>query len=311
LSAPANGAIDQPTAVTLTWMALTNATSYHVQVSSSSSFSLIVAEDSTLTAATKSITGLANGTTYYWRVNAKNAGGAGLWSQTWNFKVVNLAVVLPSAPVLSAPANEATYQLWFSTQFTWLPAAGAITYDFQISSKNTFDSLILFDSLRTATGDTLQAYLNGSTAYYWRVRSVNANGAGQWSPTWSFTTTTQFQGIWEGSRKVNNDSWRYVFRNDTLRISTLKLDFINDVVDTIPTYQGLFNFDSTNGRFDIQLMDSTFSTPTGQTIQTLYNWIGGVGSFIQFELMENDPGAPRPADMSDLNTKITFYFKDY
>jgi hypothetical protein len=221
------------------------------------------------------------------------------------------AVTSLGAPTLLSPANGATYQQWNSTKFTWSPVTDAITYHFQLSLSNTFATLVTEDSTRTAPGDTLQLYLSGSKAHYWRVRAKNADGAGDWSPTWSFTTTTQFEGKWEGSRKVNQDGWWYEFRNDTVRVDTLRLDFINDVMDTIPAFRGLFTFNPVDSNLDIQLMNADFSAPTGQTIKTLYYWRGGIGSFFVFEMMENDADAARPVDMSDVNKNITFYFKDF
>ena len=87
LSSPANGDRNQPVTTTLTWGAGGNATTYHYQVSSSNDFSSIVAEDSTITAATVSVPWLVDSTIYYWRVSAKNATGVSAWSDTWNFKV--------------------------------------------------------------------------------------------------------------------------------------------------------------------------------------------------------------------------------
>ncbi len=85
LNLPSNGAVNQPVTAMLAWSPVSNAATYHVQVSSSSDFSLIVAEDSSVTAASDSVPWLIDSTIYYWRVSAKNASGVSAWSGPWNF----------------------------------------------------------------------------------------------------------------------------------------------------------------------------------------------------------------------------------
>ena len=85
LLSPANGAAGQSTSPTLSWSASAGAASYRCQVSTSSSFTTTVVDDSTLTGTSKAVSGLAAGLTYYWRVNASNANGTSAWSATWNF----------------------------------------------------------------------------------------------------------------------------------------------------------------------------------------------------------------------------------
>ena len=90
LSLPANGATDQPTTAALMWSTVSGASTYHIQVSSDSTFSSssLVADVSSLTAAADSVQWLVDSTTYYWRARAENAGGAGNWSDPWNFTTV-------------------------------------------------------------------------------------------------------------------------------------------------------------------------------------------------------------------------------
>jgi hypothetical protein len=86
LVSPANGATNQSTSLTLQWNASSGATSYRVQVATDSNFvSGIVVNDSTVTDTTKSLSGLANTTIHYWRVNAKNSAGTSAYSQVRNF----------------------------------------------------------------------------------------------------------------------------------------------------------------------------------------------------------------------------------
>lgn len=82
---PANGATEQPLAVTLTWNSASGATGYHLQVSTDSLFGTTLMNDSSLSGTSAPVSGLSNATTYFWRVHASNAGGSGSWSSRWSF----------------------------------------------------------------------------------------------------------------------------------------------------------------------------------------------------------------------------------
>lgn len=71
LTSPANGAINQPLATTLTWEPATNADAYNIVVSANNDFSSVVAS-ATLENNTYQLSGLAYGTVYYWKVTAIN-----------------------------------------------------------------------------------------------------------------------------------------------------------------------------------------------------------------------------------------------
>ncbi|MBI4548141.1 MAG: choice-of-anchor D domain-containing protein, partial [Ignavibacteriae bacterium] len=81
-----NGATDQPTTVTLSWNASARATTYRLQVSTDSLFGTTAFDDSTLTDTLRQVGPLANSTTYYWRVSAKNTAGVSEYSERWNFR---------------------------------------------------------------------------------------------------------------------------------------------------------------------------------------------------------------------------------
>jgi hypothetical protein len=185
LSAPANNATGIAVSPTVTWNAVTGAATYRVQVSTASDFSIgIVVDDSTLTTASKAVGTLSNGTKYYWRVNAKNAGGTSAWAGVYNFTTI---VAAPSAPALSSPANNAT-DVAVNPTLTWGAAAGAATYRVQVSTASDFSSGILVDDSTLTTGSKAVGPLSNGTKYYWRVNAKNAGGTSGWSGTWVFTT---------------------------------------------------------------------------------------------------------------------------
>ncbi|MCW1147083.1 reprolysin-like metallopeptidase [Flavobacterium lacisediminis] len=85
LTSPANNAINQFTNLSLSWPANVAAASYDVQVATDVAFTTIVYSGN-VTGTTYSLNGLADATTYYWRVKPKNAGCEGVYSATYNFK---------------------------------------------------------------------------------------------------------------------------------------------------------------------------------------------------------------------------------
>ena len=91
LTSPANNSTGQPTTLTLQWGVVIGATAFHVQVSVDSLFTTTVINDTAVTTISRSVT-VSNGTKYYWRVRAKNAGGFGAYSATWNFSTTLTSV---------------------------------------------------------------------------------------------------------------------------------------------------------------------------------------------------------------------------
>jgi len=82
---PANGATGIPTTTVLRWNRSVAAAAYRLQVASDTLFGSPVVNDSTLTDTLRTVSGLANNTQYFWRVNARNGGGTGPWSTNWRF----------------------------------------------------------------------------------------------------------------------------------------------------------------------------------------------------------------------------------
>jgi len=85
LVSPNNGQTQVPTNPTLTWNASSGATSYQLQVSTSSTFSTTVFDQSGIGGTSQPVVGLSNGTTYYWHVEATGANGTSDFSATWSF----------------------------------------------------------------------------------------------------------------------------------------------------------------------------------------------------------------------------------
>jgi hypothetical protein len=85
LVSPLNRSADVITNPTMHWNTSTGASTYRLQVSTSTLFNPVVFEDSTISATNKEISPLINNTVYYWRVMAKNLNGSSTWSSVWSF----------------------------------------------------------------------------------------------------------------------------------------------------------------------------------------------------------------------------------
>ncbi|MFM2032812.1 MAG: hypothetical protein RLZZ297_1577 [Chloroflexota bacterium] len=83
-TAPAHNATNQKTALTLSWAASTNATSYEYCIAKT--VATCTLWKSTGAARTATVSGLAKNTAYYWQVRAKNSAGATVSSTAhWKF----------------------------------------------------------------------------------------------------------------------------------------------------------------------------------------------------------------------------------
>jgi hypothetical protein len=185
LIGPANGTVDVPTSFIATWFKTTGASSYRIQVGTDSLFAGGVAlNDSAVTDSFRTVSGLVNDTKYYWRVNAKNAGGTGPFSATWRLTTIPAG---PAAPTLLSPANKSGNQPT-SLTFSWNAASGATGYHFQLASDSTFATGLVKNDTSLATTSRSVVGLTPFTDYYWRVRARNSGGYGSYTPTWSLTT---------------------------------------------------------------------------------------------------------------------------
>jgi len=185
---PVNLSTTQPVNITLSWNQSANAATYGIQVSTTSSFATFVINETGLINPTKSLTGLSQGTTYYWRINATNTSGTSQWSPAYSFSTVAAPVILPTAPTLISPANLSTAQLTSPT-LSWSAVNGTINYGLQISTNANFSTTIV-NLTGLTTLNTLVSGLTAGTTYYWRVNASNSAGAGPWSAVFSFATAT-------------------------------------------------------------------------------------------------------------------------
>ena len=130
--------------------------------------------DTSGTETTVTISGLTGATTYFFRVRAVNAQGGGIPSSEIEATAYDGPTPEPGQPTnLAATSGDRQVTLNWEA-----PSAGAsaIThYEYQYSTtRGAFDGTWTNTS---GTGTTVSG-LTGATTYYFRVRAVNAQGAG-------------------------------------------------------------------------------------------------------------------------------------
>jgi hypothetical protein len=93
----------------------------------------------------------------------------------------------PDVPSLTSPVNNFTEGEVFQS-FDWASATNATSYEFQLSTDDGFNTIVIYQRNIGTTSYTVPEDLeltNGET-YFWRVRSRNVDKFSEWSSIWSF-----------------------------------------------------------------------------------------------------------------------------
>ncbi len=182
LVSPADNAANIPAPPTLVWNSALTATGYRLQVSSNSSFTALVVDDSTITDTTKQVGGLTSQSTYYWRVRTLSVAGGSAFSASRSFST------LVAAPTLVSPPNTAS-SVPVNARLSWMKIPGAAGYFVQVGTSQTFTSGVVYSDSTITDSTTVANGLAATTTYYWRVRTKDGGAGGPFSPVWSFTTS--------------------------------------------------------------------------------------------------------------------------
>ncbi|MDP3148150.1 MAG: T9SS type A sorting domain-containing protein [Ignavibacteria bacterium] len=133
LLTPSNESVISTLSPSFDWEDVQNVTSYRVQISKDSLFSIIVLDTNSIQQSNLTLPSnrLANNTKYFWRTNASNNAGEGSWSKIWSFtiqaptdingrpsSVPNLYMLSQNYPNPFNPTTMINYQL---------PIAGYVT----------------------------------------------------------------------------------------------------------------------------------------------------------------------------------------
>jgi hypothetical protein len=73
-------------------------------------------------------------------------------------------------------------------RFLWQVVSDAFSYELQVSDSSTFDApLVLDNTLTTNESDATKLPVG---ALFWRVRALDSEGPGAWSPVFQLTVTS-------------------------------------------------------------------------------------------------------------------------
>jgi hypothetical protein len=181
----------------------TAVTSYTLQRATDSGFTTGVVTTAGLTGLSTTVTGLTNGTPYFFRVYAVNAvstaaGTGSAWRTAGASVTPTASATVPGAPT-SPIASQQTVQTPTGLKLSWTAPASnggsaitnySIKYDTVLANMPT-DTPVLTGS--TATTFNINGLISGAT-YYFQVAAVNAIGTGPYSDIVSATTYTAATG---------------------------------------------------------------------------------------------------------------------
>ena len=174
---PASGAsVTAP--LTISWSAVTDPSgivAYNWEVSASSNFSSIAANNSTMGATQDTVSGLANGT-YFWRVQSVNGNFVqSAWSAAQSFTVTGVSAGALAAPSMNPPKGYSTFHPLEVMTFTWSAVQGAASYEIQASTDSSFPVSTSFDS-NNIPNPTYSFSTPNEGNYFARVFAVDSNG---------------------------------------------------------------------------------------------------------------------------------------
>jgi|WetSurMetagenome_2_1015567.scaffolds.fasta_scaffold74537_2 hypothetical protein len=260
------------------WHKVLTATSYRIQISTSSPFpnpfinevvydTLFIAPPGTFT----------SNVLYYWRVNASNSGGASPWTSVWSFTV---APGPPNSPLLLSPLNNAT-NVSLTPTLDWYDVSGATSYRVQVSQNQNFNNLIVNTTTSSSSSHytILSGVLSNNTKYYWRVNASNIGGTSYWSDVWNFTTLNQI-GISLISSEVPSEYKLYNnYPNPFNPATNIKYQIPNNKFTTLKIYDilgkeviTLVNEFQKAGTYEIQFSIDQFTSnqlPSGIYFYTI------------------------------------------
>ncbi len=196
LSSPADSATNISVTPTLSWNVSAGATSYGLQVSTSSSFTSFAFNQNGIATTSQIIsTPLENNKIYYWHVNATNAQGTSGYSSLWSFTTVASAApslsVSPSSN-FAPTGNQGGPTFSPSSVDYTLSNIGTASMNWNVSSTQSWLTV-------STENGTLAA---GATTIVTISVNLNANSltAGTYNATTTFTNTTN--GVGNDTRSV-------------------------------------------------------------------------------------------------------------
>lgn len=156
--------------VTITWAAVTGATSYNIYYATTTGVTPATGTQILNATSPYVQTGLANATTYYYVVTAVNAAGESAPS----VQVSATTATIPTVP--AAPTGLAATGGVNSVSISWNAVTGATSYNLYYAT-TTGVTPATGTLIAGVTSPYLQKFLAANTTYFYVVTAVNGSGA--------------------------------------------------------------------------------------------------------------------------------------
>lgn len=281
LASPADGLTGLSPTPVLKWHPSERATGYRVQVSTSPTFATLAFQDSALTDTAVKVASLGNDDIFYWRVSAKNAAGAGTYSEIRSFTTL---VAVAALPVAVFPADNAL-DVPAALTMVWRESKNADSYRLQISAHADFSAPVVDDSTLSDTTRSVGPLAYG-TIYYWHVRAKNAAGVSEYTAARKFTVVLEAPIV-----------PILVSPADNAEKQKLNLKLIWKPVSKAISYRVQV---STTATFSSTVLDDSTAADTTKALAdlkagTLYFWrvraknAGGVSAFSEIHSFQTEP----------------------
>ena len=177
---PTSGATGISTTPTLSWTG-SNASAYDVYFGTGANPPQVT----TTPNATYSPSNLSYGSTYYWKIIARNNCSDSASGEVWSFTT---ACGTPGAPSVSFPLNGAA-GIPTNPTLMWT-ALNASSYDIYFGTESNPPRVV---TETTSTSYSPSTLLN-NTKYYWKIVARNSCGGSTMGTVWSFTTACVASG---------------------------------------------------------------------------------------------------------------------
>ena len=185
---PPDGAAVGDATPQLNWEDIQEAARYHLQISTTPSFSgELVIDDNTFAVSQYPVPvsdPLENRSTYNWRVRVQNSDAVwGEWSEIWDFTVdINLGIPSIPDPTSGSTTIDTTPLL------DWDDVSGAHWNHVQVNAASDFSGTTIIDTDHLVSSQfqiEISDLLSDNTPYYWHARVRNEDDVpGDWSDTW-------------------------------------------------------------------------------------------------------------------------------
>ncbi|WP_404391262.1 hypothetical protein [Humibacillus xanthopallidus] len=220
----------------LSWGRVAEATTYDVEVASSSSFTTPVFTKTTTNRHIVPTVQLPDGAVY-WRVRANGPAGASAWALAG----ITVSATLPPTPTAPGNGGPALAQPDEPPLLTWTAVKAAVSYQVEVDPDGDFVGAA---SYSTKTTSLVVPDPKADGTYNWRVRALLSNGLyTAFSSPWSFTVGAlkQVQTLTPAENTAVEDvflSWSPVKGAKTYELQVSTDQDFNTIIDTRVNIKG-------------------------------------------------------------------------